>query len=44
MEKMSDSVLIILILCITYVITGIIDKWNPGRGKHEAQRKDGAKH
>lgn len=40
---MSDSVMIILILCITYVASMVISKWNPSRGKHETQRKDGAK-
>lgn len=40
---MSDSVMIILILCTTYVASMIIAKWNPNRGKREPQRKDGAK-
>lgn len=36
--------MIILILCITYVVVTMINRWNPNRGKHETQRKDGAKH
>lgn len=40
MEKMTDAVQIILILCATYVVVTLINKWNPVRGKHE---KEGGK-
>jgi hypothetical protein len=43
MEKMSDSVQIILILCITYVVGMIISKWKPSQGNQKHQRKGGAK-
>ena len=41
---MSDSVWIILILCITYMASMVINKFNPNRGKYESNRKDGTKH
>lgn len=37
---MTDAVQIILILCATYVVVTLINKWNPVRGKHE---KEGGK-
>lgn len=40
---MSDSVIIILALCTTYVVSMLINKWNPIRGKFESHRKDGGK-
>jgi len=43
MEKMSDSVQIILILCITYVVGMIISKWKPIQGNQKPQQKDGVK-
>ena len=41
---MSDSVQIILILCITYVVGMVINKWKGGiKRPDNTQRKDGAK-
>ena len=40
---MTDAVQIILILCTTYVVSMIINKWNPNRGTQKPQQKDGVK-
>lgn len=48
MEKMSETIQLVLILCATYVLTTLINKVKVnGGGKYKAtdepQRKDGAK-
>lgn len=41
---MSDSVMIILILCITYVVVTMINRWTAGAKRPDnTQRKDGVK-
>lgn len=40
---MSDCVIMLLILCITYVTSLIINKSNHSKGKHETHRKDGTR-
>lgn len=42
---MSDSVLIILILCTTYVLSMIINRWHSAPKRHDGtQQKGGVKY
>jgi hypothetical protein len=40
---MSETIQLVLILCVTYIVTTLINKWNPSRGKHESQQKGGVR-